>query len=180
MIENIDELNSVFAKLVRDASGVPLAILANQGGPRPEGLYATYNPMPIRAYGHPRRLRNEAPAVEPVPDFEWTDFEEVTISNLELLLSLNFFNDGSKMSATRMLDCYFRQPIGEYLYLNGISCREIGPVRNLTGLESAEIQSRHQVDVHMFVELSITDTVLRAAGFNVKIEDENGNVLSPP
>lgn len=180
MIEDIDELNGVFARFVRDASGVPLAILANQGGSRPEGLYATYNPMPIRAYGHPRRLHNEVPAVEPVPTFDWTDFEEVTISNLELLLSLNFFNDGSKNAAMRMLNCQFRSPIGEMLYFNGISVRDAGPVRNLTGLESAEIQSRHQVDVHMFVEMGISDTVLRAAGFRVKIEDENGNVLAGP
>lgn len=180
MIESIDELHGVFAQLVRDASGVPLAILANQGGSRPVGAYATYNPMPIRAYGHPRRLRSDIPAAEPVPAFEWTDFDELTISNLELLLSLNFFNDGSQNAAMRMLNCQFRSPIGELLYFNGLSVRDAGPVRDLTRLEAAEIQSRHQVDVHMYAEVSISDTVLRAAGMKVKIEDEYGNILTAP
>lgn len=180
MIETIDELHGTLAKLVRDASGVPLAILANQGGDRPTGRYATYNPIPMRAYGHPRRLRSYVPAVAPVPEFEWTDIEEITISNLELLLSLNFFNAGSASAAMRMLDCQFRQPIGEYLYRSGISIRDAGPVRELTGLESGTVQSRHQVDVHMFVELGVTDTVLRAAGMRVKIEDESGNIISRP
>ena len=77
-----------------------------------------------------------------------------------------------------MQQSQFRWPIVERCYTEGIAWRYTSESRDLTGLEMATIQERFQVDLHLYVETAITDTILRAAGFAVQIEDEDGNVLN--
>lgn len=62
-METIDELHDVFRQLVSMASGVETVILADQGRPAPAGIYATYKPVPVRAYGWSRKKRELIPAI---------------------------------------------------------------------------------------------------------------------
>lgn len=177
-VESVDELYGVLAKLVRDASGYEVAILADQGRAPPAGAYATYKPIPVRAYGQPRRVRTDVPAVEPVPDFAWTDMKETLITSLEMMVSINFFDDGAQNAALRMQQAQFRQPISDYCFANGIAWRYVSESRNLTGVEMGDMQQRYQVDLHLWIETQVTDIILRAAGFSIVIDDENGNELT--
>lgn len=177
-VENINDLNTTIANLVRTASGVNAVILANQDHAPPEGTYGTYHTVPVRAYGHPRRERADIAAAEPVPTFTWTDIAETTITQLELMVSVNFFDSGAQQAALMMQQAQFRSPVSEYCYVNGIAWRYTSESRDLTGIEMAAIQERYQVDLHLWVETEITDTILRAAGFSVTIEDEGGNILN--
>jgi hypothetical protein len=177
-VETLDELHSTIGNLIRTASGVNAVILANQDHAPPPGTYGTYHLMPVRAYGHPRRDRADIAAAEPVPTFAWTDIAETTVTQLELMVSVNFFDSGAKQAALMMQQAQFRSPVSEYCYVNGIAWRYTSESRDLTGLEMATIQERYQVDLHLWVETAITDTILRAAGFSVTIEDEGGNALN--
>nr|WP_252318096.1 hypothetical protein [Candidatus Symbiopectobacterium endolongispinus] len=56
-MKNIDDLYGVFQQLVSLTSGVETVILADQGRDAPTGLYATYKPIHIRAYGWSQRRR---------------------------------------------------------------------------------------------------------------------------
>jgi hypothetical protein len=102
-MESIEELHPVFQQLVQMAAGVDTVILADQGKPAPIGLYATYLPVPVRAYGHVRRERTEVPAIEPYdPELgDWTDFDEKVLTSMQFILSVNILNEGAATFAAR-------------------------------------------------------------------------------
>lgn len=175
-MRTIDELYTTFQELVRVASGVETVILANQGRPEPKGLHATYNPVPVRAVGHPRKRRADVPAEDcDIPG--WVDFAETTITQMDFLLSVNFFNEGARDAAWRLHNANFRAPVQELLFTHGIGWRTCSEVRSLTALSQGGLQPRYQVDVRLYVEAEVTDTVLRAAGFALRIEDDDGNLI---
>lgn len=176
-VTTIDDLKTNISNVIRAASGVNAMIEANQGQPPPAGLYGTYNITPIRAYGQPRKTRTEIPAEEEGPAVDWQDYAETTITQLLIMVSVNFFEKGSMDAAWRLHNASFRQPVRELLYSNGIAWRTVSEIRDLSELYQAEIQPRYQADVQLFVETEITDTILKAAGFSIEVIDENGTVL---
>lgn len=186
MITELDSLYVALQRLVSLASGVPQArvILADQGRPPPEpvgDLYATYLPVPVRAVGQPRKSRELVPAVEDFNESllgaDWEDFEETTISQLDLMVSCNFLNGAARDAAWRMHNANHRWPVTEALWADKIGWRYASEARRLTNIDQAGFQPRYQVDLFVYVETQITDEVLRAAGFSYNIEDKAGNVL---
>lgn len=171
---NIDELYTVLQELVRLASGVESVILADQGRDAPTSLYATYKPIPIRAYGWSQRHRELVPATEDTdPSLgEWQDLRETVITTMEFILSVNILNEGADTAIMRLHNANFRQPVSEFLYRNGIAWRYVSACRNLSGLLQAGIQPRWQADIHLFIEQTTSYELLRAAGFNVQFINE--------
>lgn len=177
-VTSIDQIKVALTNVIRKASSVNAVIEANQGQPPPEGIaYATYNITPIRAYGQVRRERALIPAEEPGPTPDYEDFAETVVSQLQVMVSINFFNNGALDAAMKLHNASFRQPVREMLYAAGIGWRTASEIRDLTGLYQAEMQPRYQCDVQLFIETAITDTILKAAGFSLVIEDENGNTI---
>lgn len=180
-VTSIDDLFVAIQSLVSTASGVPLAdvILANQGKrpPKVKSIYATYNPIPVRAYGHGRRSRALTPAEESGPEPGWEDLAETSLTSLDLMVSVNFLNEGARDAAWKVHNASSRQAVRQILFDNEIAWRYASEIRNLTTLYQAEFQPRYQVDINLYVETAITDTILRAAGFSFTVEDENGNIL---
>jgi hypothetical protein len=170
--------------LVSLASGVPAerVIRSGRGRPAPPPeteLYATYNLLPVRAYGHARKEREatDEPA-EPTDLPDWYDWEETTIAAMECIVSINMLNDGARGAAFRFPNANYRQPVRDHLHSMGAAWRYVSEPRRLTALQQGGVQSRYQIDVHLWIETRITDTVLRAAGFGgLVIEDEQGNIL---
>jgi len=181
MITSIDQLYDGFRSLVAESSGVPIAdvILANQGKPPPKkkAIYATYNPVPVRAYGQPYRDRTLTPAEEPGPTPEWEDIAEANVTSLELMLSVNFLNEGARDAAWKMHNSSHRAPVRKILFDNEIAWRYAGEIRNMTTPYLSDFQPRYQLDIHLYIEVAITDTILRAAGFSFTVEDKNGDKL---
>lgn len=185
MITSLDELRTDLQALVSLASGIPLArvILADQGRPPPEpstDLFVSYLPVPVRAVGAARKSRSLTPGT----DFDaaavganWEDFEELTISQLELIVSCNFVNEGARNAAARLQSSQFRAPVNERLFTSNLAWRFTSEVRDLTAVDQAGLQPRFQLDIQMYAEVSITDTVLRANSAILTIEDEAGNVI---
>ncbi len=187
MIETIDQLYTGLRDVIAAASGVDQSrvILADQGRPPPDPpdeLYATYKPVPVRAVGHSRTALELVDATESYDEdllgADWQDFEATTVTQMDLLISCNFLNEGAANAATRMPNANFRYPILERLYSYGFGWRNCSEIRDLTGVLQAGLQPRYQVDLNIWAESRITDTILRAAGFSLTIEDESGNELS--
>ena len=177
-VESIAELKTAVSKLIQIITGVNAVIEANQDQAPPPGLYGTYNITPMRAYGHPRKVRVDTPAEEPGPEPDWTDYSESTISQILINVSINFFEPGSLEAITKLHNANFRQPVREHLYQNDMAWRNAGDIRELSDKYNGQIQQRFQADVQLVVETSITDTVLKAAGFSIEVIDENGNIIS--
>jgi hypothetical protein len=177
-MQNIADLYEVLQNIVVLASGVPLdsVILADQGETAPSGLHATYKLIPVRAVGHPRKEREDIAAYDTTV-YDWTDFEETTFSQMEFILSCNFFNEGAENAAWKMHNANFIESLKQYLYVNSIAYRYCSEVRNLTQLAQAGMQPRYQVDVHLYIESEVSEIVLRAAGFTLEIIDTNSHVL---
>ena len=183
-VESLGALYTDLQRLVSIASGVDQGrvILADQGRPPPEpqgDLYATYNPIPVRAVGQPR---TSLALVDPVQDYnesllgtDWQDFEATTITQLDLILSCNFLNEGARDAAWKMHNANFRYPVADQLWSMQVGWRGASEVRRLTDIYQAGLQPRYQVDVNLYVETQITDEILRAAGFSLNVEDEDGN-----
>lgn len=173
-METLDELHGTLQTLVSMASGVPLGsvILANQGRPALNGLHATFNPIPIRAYGQVRRKREYIAPIEehdPALGSDWQDLREMACTSMEVLLSVNFYNEGAANAAMRLHNANFRAPVSEFLFRNQIAWRYVGNNRNLAGLMQASVQPRYQADIHLFIEHEVSYPVLRAAGFDIEI-----------
>jgi len=187
MIATIDQLYAGLQDIVATAGGVDQSrvILADQGRPPPEpadALYATYKPVPVRAVGHSRADLALVDATEPYDESllgpDWQDFEATTVTQLEMMVSINFLNEGAAGAAARMPNANFRLPILERLRSYGFGWRRCSEVRDLTGLFQAGLQPRYQVDLDIWVESRVTDDILRAAGFSLTVEDAEGNELS--
>lgn len=177
-MKTLESIRGVLQGLVAVAAGIPVSsvILADQGRTPPPGLYATYKPIPVRAYGAPRRSRKRVPAQDcDIP--EWTDLEETTISQMHFLLSVNILNKGAEDAAWRLHNANYRSTVREHLFTHGIGWRYASDVRNLTAVSQASLQPRYHVDIHLTLEAEVTDTVLRAAGFSLSITDESNNQL---
>lgn len=177
-IENLDDLDTTIADLIYTATGIRQIIESYQGKAPPEILFGTYRVTPVRAYGFPVIERNDIAVQEPVPEFGWRDYVETVVTSMEVMVSVNFFNDGADQAALMMQQSQFRQIVSEYCFQNDIAWRYTSETRDLSEMEMATIQKRYQVDLHLWVETRITDTMLRAAAFSVAIEDEDGHNLA--
>lgn len=186
MITSLSDLHVGLQAIFSEVTGIPLerVILASQGRPQPGGrdLYMTYKPYVVRTVGHPRKERSLVAATE---DFnedllgsDWEDFEEVQITQAEVMVSVNILNTEASDTIWKLMNANFRQPVLEQLHSLGIAWRNTSEARRLSDIEQAGIQSRHQIDVNLYVGLAVTDSILRAAGFSYTIEDESGNIIA--
>lgn len=174
-MREIDEMRIQIQALVAMAAGMSTdtVILADQGRSADAfglSLYATYNPIPVRAYGQVRIQRKAVAPVEEVDASlgeDWTDFNETACSALELMISVNFFNAGAAQAAMMLQNANFRLPVSQYLFQNKIAWRYASTPRNLSALYQAGIQQRYQSDIQLFVEHSVSYSVLRAAGIEI-------------
>ncbi|WP_240000876.1 MULTISPECIES: hypothetical protein [unclassified Photorhabdus] len=175
MMETLEELHSVFQSLLRMASGVETVILADQGRAPPKSLYVTYKPIPIRAYGQTRRKRAFVPAVEEFDSSlgnNWQDLQEIAYTSMEFMVSVNILNEGADSAIMRLHNANFQTPVSEFLYRNKIAWRYVSNCRNLTGILQAGFIPRWQADIHLFIEQTVSYSLLRAAGFKIEINDE--------
>lgn len=181
MIEDITSLYDSFVELVALTSGVDQArvIPANRGRHSPAGLdvYATYNPIPVRAYGFPeKRLADTSGPIQGTSLTNWTDLQVTLITRMEFLLSVNFMNEGAKAAAIRVPSANFRYPVTKKLYDMGIAWRSVSDIRDLTEIQQGGLQPRYQLDVNMIIPMAITDDVLRANSFTYTIEADGATL----
>ncbi len=181
-METIEEMYPVFQQLISLAAVVPLerVVLADQGRNPPIGnsLYATYNPVPVRAYGQIRRKREFIPAIaetDPALAEDWQDLQETSCTSMEFLLSVNLLNTGAATAAMHLANANFLTPVSDYLFRHKIAWRFSSNFRNFTGLLQAGLQPRYQADIHLFIEKTASYALLRAAGFDIQIRERDSS-----
>jgi hypothetical protein len=177
-MREISELHELLQGLISICSGIKTdrIILADQGRSPPGGgtLYATYNPIPVRAYGQPSQRLEYIEALE---DFDpalgdWKDLEEITASSMEFMISVNFYNEGASQAAMLLHNANFRSSVSDFLFLNQLGFRYVSNLRNLNAHFQGGIQPRWQADIFMFVNQEVSSKVLRAAGFSLEFLTE--------
>lgn len=174
-MREISELHELLQGMVSICSGLDKQriIFANQGRAPPSGgaLYATYNPIPVRAYGQSSQRLEYITALEEYDETlgdDWQDLEEITASSMEMMLSVNFFNEGASQAAMMLHNANFRTPVSDYLFTHNLGFRYVSNPRNLSTHFQSGIQPRWQADVHLFIEHEVSSKVLRAAGFSIE------------
>lgn len=181
MVTDWDELDVTMHSLMVQCTGLPenRVIKANQDRPEPSNdLYLTWNAVPVRAVGQPRRTMEEIPEIEPSDYANWTDLKETVISQLDMILSVNCINSGAKNLAWKVHQANYLNSVASFCAANGIGWRYASPARRLTGLQQAAYQSRYQVDINLYIETAISDTLLAAASAPVILYDEDGNIIA--
>lgn len=184
MIETVADLYDEFRSLVAIVSGLDESrvIFASRGRPEPfqdGGVYATHNPIPVRAYGHPVRSVSDTDGpIETTSLSNWNDLAVTRITQMEFILSVNILNSGARNVIIRFPNAQFREPVRKKLNDMDIAWRYTSEVRSLTEVQQGGYQSRYQIDVHLIVPMSITDDVLKANGVDITVEDEDGNILT--
>lgn len=181
MVTDWDDLDVPIHGLLVAATGLPAnrVIKANQDRAEPANeLYLTWNAIPVRAVGQPRRHLGEVPEIEPSDYAGWTDLQETIISQIDMIVSVNCYNDGAKNLAWKLHQANYLNSINDYCASNGIGWRYASAARRMTGLQQAAYQSRYQVDINVYIETAISDTLLAAALAKVKIYDEAGNIIA--
>lgn len=175
-MSDIEESSCVFQQLIGLATGIPQQqiILANQGLSPPEGdrLYATYYPVPMRAYGQVRREREYSEPIEPYDPLlgaEWRDLTETAYTSVEVMLSVDFYHQGAVSAGLRLQNANFRLPVSAFLFQNKIAWRYVSDSRNSETLPQAEVQPDYRADIFLFIEVAESYAVLSAAGFNTNI-----------
>ncbi|TNV22831.1 hypothetical protein FH968_01955 [Buttiauxella sp. B2] len=178
-MRDIRELHCLLQELVSICSGIRTEriVLADQGRAPPAGnsLYATYNPIPVRAYGQPSQWLEDIDALEafdPALGENWKDLEEITATSMEFMISVNFYNEGASQAAMLLHNANFRSPVSDYLFLNQLGFRYVSNPRNLSTHFQAGIQPRWQADIFMFINQEVSSQVLRAAGFSLELITE--------
>lgn len=177
-MKDISELHDTLRGLVSVCSGLDenRIILANQGRspPKGEALYATYNPVPVRAYGQPSQTVTPAgphEAFDANLGADWQDLAVITATSMEFMLSVNFFNDGAAQAAMLLHNANFRPPVSAYLFRHALAFRYVSNPRNLSAHFQAQIQPRWQADIFLFVNQEVSSDILRAAGFTLDLLD---------
>lgn len=178
-MRDISELHDLLKGLISICTGIKneRIILADQSRAPPTGnsLYATYNPIPVRAYGQPSQRLEDVEAQEafdPALGNTWTDLDEITVTSMEFMISVNFFNEGASQAAMSLHNANFRSPVSDYLFLHQLGFRYVGNPRNLSTHFQSGIQPRWQADIFMFVDHEVSSRILRAAGFSLALITE--------
>ena len=177
-MKDIDDLNPLWQQVVCALTGAApeRVIPANRGRPGPAGteLSASYQLIPVRAYGCPVFDTVDVPPVEPViPTLEpWTDYGVTMKTTMVFQLSVNVFNDGAATAAMKIPGGNFRPDIALILRRNKVGWFDTSQPRDLTTQQQdGGVQSRYQCDLTLYAEVETTYAVMRTAGFSFEVSD---------
>lgn len=177
MIETFEDLLDPTVAILAATSGLAedriIPADEGRGPPQPETqLYATYALIPIRAYGQPRKSRELIDALEDGPTPDWEDMAETLITSIELMVSVNFYNEGAAEKAWSILGAEYREDVIKLLHDHEVAWRYASEVRRVPAIVQAGVEQRFQLDLHWFVNTAFTQDVLRAAGVEIRVEEQ--------
>lgn len=126
--------------VVMTSTGVSECILDGQSGPAPDGDYAT-----IGSFKTVTSLSQ--------PSVSQTDTEQTLSSNMHVECSVNFYRGDAQTTASKLNTAGFRNDVIWPLFSLGIKWQKVGPVNDLSALQSSRTEQRAQISVYlMFIE----------------------------
>lgn len=147
------ELFKVLRKIVIDVTGVPECIMAEQSAPAPEGAYAMIeSKQSISQRGQANIIRKN---VEP-PE---ANLVEVDVrAQLIAEMVVKFFREDTAQEFSpfdlceRLKQCNKRPDISAHLFTNKVGWQSSGPVIDLTGIQSINVEARCQMSIFLMYE----------------------------
>lgn len=166
---NDKELFEILRPHVLRVSGSSNVILAAQNQNAPKGPYGS---IQVRYSSTERGQANiyykDAPS----------DKVEVDIRPQRVVTCVvEFYRDNAKKFAERLQQMGKREDVVWPLFKAGISIRNVGPINDLTALQSSNYEERARVEIILWMEGSSKYDVNNILGVNLGLENESGDEI---
>ncbi|WJV25915.1 MULTISPECIES: phage neck terminator protein [Pseudomonas] len=168
-----EELFKKLRPIVMLATGVPVCLLADQGGPgsmsAPKGAYATITPRQyVGERGQANVISRDIPG-------DLVEFE--VRAQIMCSASINFYRGEALMYAERLKQANKRPDISMMLFKAKIGWNSADGVNNLTSLQSANFEQRSQITLRLMYEAISLSEINNILSVEVALENEKAQVL---
>lgn len=164
---NHKALAKAVCQIVETVTGVT-AFIGDPGVGAPDGTYCAVRVQAEEGFGQAMKSLEAA----------GQDFTDITKTQKVVTVSLNFYRDGAMAYAGALREANKRYPVRGILYLAQLGWQRLGPINNLTALLNGNMEERAQVNLYLYAEDTVEDTVNRARKVKFTTSDEDGHVLA--
>jgi len=150
---------------IKTATGVPTCILADQNKDAPEGEYAAVEPFQLTS-------GNAQPTIT-----QGSDDTQTIVGNVHVQCVVNFYRCNARERAGHLRYADKRSDVIWALYKDGITWQYVGPINNLSALQSSQVEQRSNVTIFlMFKEITLIglNTILHAP---LSVEYADGTIV---
>ncbi|MCK5126781.1 MAG: hypothetical protein KAR42_11045 [candidate division Zixibacteria bacterium] len=165
-----DQLFDILRPIIIAVTGVPECILANPNNPSPTGEYCSIQPtQAVGKRGQPNQVRKTGAPVDSV---------DVSIRRqIACTANVNFYKGDARHRASLLEGCNKRPDISEILYRAKLGWRSVGPINNLTALHSDNYESRSQININLWYELTDEININSIESSSVEVQYEDGTTI---
>lgn len=161
------ELFALLRPVVMAATGVPECILADQNENSPHGPYAALRPR--------QRVDQRGQADIVNRDLIGADKVSTTVrSRIVCTCAVNFYRGEARMYAERLHECNKLPSISMMLFKSGLGWARVGPINDLTALQSANFEQRAHVEFEVWYTTELVDEVNNILSAEVQLQNEKG------
>ena len=164
------ELFALMREIVMIATGVPEAILADDNHTAPGGEYASIEPFQlVNSYAKPY-IRSANSGSD--------DVSQTIEGNAIVECPINFYRGGdSRGRALALKNAPYRTDIMSKLFRAGVGWQSVGPVNNLSSLQSSRTEQRSNVSVFLMFKDVTTVTLNAILSAPIRVEYADGTVV---
>lgn len=164
-----DQIFDVLRPIIMSVTGVPECILENPNREAPSGEYAAVNPkMSPKQKGQAIIDRVAKPGM----------LQGVNVRRqVETSVAVNFYRGDSRSRAELLIECHKLPNIADSLFRARIGWGGIGPINDLTSLQSENFESRAHVQIELLHEIAIETDINSIESVEVRVQNEQGTVI---
>lgn len=163
------ELYAVMNEIVRLATGIPMAILANDNHGSPTGSYCSIEPF--------AQLDERGQANQDFIANGTDDVDHVIKRQILAEVSFNFYRDDAKRFAMLLKQASKRPDVHLILHNAKVGWMGTSNVRDLTALQSGKYEQRSQISVTVSFEEITTITTNAINTVPLQMQLENGTIV---
>ena len=167
-----EELFDTLRPIILTVTGVPECILADPNARAPDGDYAAVRPK--KAVGQ-RGQSNVKLVNKPLSPI---DLDTSVKRQVVTEMSIQFYRGGALDYAPKLIDANKRSDISEILFKAKVGWRNVGPVNNLTALQSDSQEPRSQISIFLMYEETDEFSVNSIERVRVDTEYSDGTLVS--
>jgi hypothetical protein len=173
---NQEALEVAVCKMVVFATGLPAdkVIIGDPDTGAPSGSYCAVRLQNPEVFGHAMKSQTQVAATDRP---ELMDILDRTATQLTLSFSINFYRNNAMGYAVSLLEAHRRQPVQLIMREAGLGWSRASPVNNLTGLQSASMEERSQLNIYLYAQDVVEDRVQRIYQVEYAVSDESGRTL---
>lgn len=171
-----DALSATVCRMVMIATELAedKVIIGDPDAGSPAGSYCAVRLQNPEVFGQAMKSAHEVSALD---NPALSDYLDRTATQLILSFSLNFYRNNAMAYATSMLEAHRRIPVQNVMRAGGMAWSRASPVNNLTGLQSASMEERAQLNIYLYAEDVVEDRVQRIYQVEYAVSDESERTL---